>query len=277
MDLVSLAELLEPVWGGDAELRLLLTNTLVGAFFISIMMLLIWSVILAPAIPSYASRSKADKVYMGNSFVSSWPALTAPLLAVAGARFMPWDDVSKLMVSPCESYSLRAVGISCGYMLYDTIYCLYYKQMRSPLIIGHHIIPVLTWPYCALNGRALPIVLFFIITEVTNVGQHGRMLLLKLGFEETRVYRIVGVSWVVSFFVVRILPSPYLFFHLVNGNYVDFSTGEFWCVFFLTPLPFILNSYWFYLLFTGVVRFLTKDKHVSELSESEQALLRKNR
>ena len=30
------------------------------------------------------------------------------------------------------------------------------------------------------------------------------------------------------------------------------------CVFFLTPLPFILNSYWFYLLFTGVVKFLNK-------------------
>ena len=33
----------------------------------------------------------------------------------------------------------------------------------------------------------------------------------------------------------------------------------------------------FYLLFTGVVRFLTKDKHVSEMSERERALLRKNR
>lgn len=244
IDLHALSDMLEPVWAGDAEMRLLLTNTIVGAFFVSLSMLAIWKLVLAPAIPSYAMRSDSDKVFLGNSFVSMWPAVTAPFVAWSSMRTMPWDDVSVLMSSPCDTYSLRAVGLSCGYMLYDTLYCLYYKQMRSPLIIGHHIIPVLTWPYCALNSRALPIVLFFILTEVTNIGQHARMLLLKLGFEETKLYSIVGVSWVVSFFIVRIVPSPYCFFHLVNGNYSSFTTGEFWCVFFLTPLPFILNSYW---------------------------------
>ena len=34
------------------------------------------------------------------------------------------------------------------------------------------------------------------------------------------------------------------------------SLEQFWCVFFLTPLPFVLNSYWFYLLFTGVINIL---------------------
>ena len=53
-------------------------------------------------------------------------------------------------------------------------------------------------------------------------------------------------------------PSPYFFYHLVNGNYAAYTNWEFWCVFFLTPLPFILNSYWFYLLFTGVIKFHNK-------------------
>lgn len=70
------------------------------------------------------------------------------------------------------------------------------------------------------------------------------MLLLRLGLEEKPIYKVIGVSWVVLFFGVRILPSPYLFFHLVNGNYAAYSAYEFWCVFVLTPLPFMLNSYW---------------------------------
>lgn len=101
------------------------------------------------------------------------------------------------------------------------------------------------------------------------------MILLKFGLEEVFMYSIIGVSWVVSFFMIRILPSPYLFYHLVNGNYDSYSPGEFWCVFFLTPLPFILNSYWFYLLFTGVVRFLTKSRRGGDLSERDKALLKK--
>ena len=84
------------------------------------------------------------------------------------------------------------------------------------------------------------------------------MILLKLGLEDQRIYAIIGVAWVMSFFLVRILPSPYLFYHLVNGSYAQFTPSEFWCVFFLTPLPFILNSYWFYLLFSGVLKFLYK-------------------
>ena len=244
LDCSPLSEFLKPVWGGDDVERLLLTGTFAGAFGVSVCMLLIWRLVLAPAIPLYAGRSDSDKVFLGNSFVSLWPAFTAPVLAWACLRELAWDDVSVLMEAKADAYALRAVGISCGYMAYDTLYCLTYKQMRSPLIIGHHIRSVLAWPYCALNSRALPFVLFYIITEVTNIGQHSRMILLKLGLEEFVIYSIIGVSWVIMFFTVRIAPSPYLFYHLVNGNYASFTTGEFWCVACLCPLPFVLNSYW---------------------------------
>ena len=42
--------------------------------------------------------------------------------------------------------------------------------------------------------------------QITNVGQHGRKLLQKLGYEHTKLYVFNGVSWTISFFVVRILP-----------------------------------------------------------------------
>lgn len=270
--LTPLAARLGWLWGGDAERRLMLLGTFVGSFGVCVCMLLIWRLVLAPAIPSYHRRSFPDKVFMGNSFVSFWPALTAPVLAWRSMLLLPWDDLSALMQAPADDYALRAVGLSCGYMFYDTFYCAWYSQMRSPLIIGHHLLPVTFWPYCALNDRALALVLFFIVTELTNIGQHLRMMLLKLGLEDNKIYAVIGTSWVVAFFVVRILPSPYLFYHLVNGNYAAYTPYQFWCVFFLTPLPFILNSYWFYLLFTGVVKFLTKKK---DMTPAERERLRK--
>jgi len=271
--LAPVAARLDFLWGGDEQQRLMLLGTFVGSFFVSVAMLLIWRLVLAPAIPIYQHRSISDKVFLSNSFVSTWPALMAPVLAWKAMRLLPWDDLSALMVAPADEYALRAVGLSCGYMMYDSLYCLFYKQMRSPLIIGHHLLPVVFWPYCALNNRALALVLFFICTELTNVGQHARMILLKLGLEDKLFYTIIGISWVVTFFVVRILPSPYLFYHLVNGNYSAYTPYQFWCVFFLTPLPFILNSYWFYLLFTGVVKFLNK----KNLTPEQREKLRKDR
>ena len=38
--------------------------------------------------------------------------------------------------------------------------------MRSPLMLMHHLLSILVWPYAVLRGRALLLVLFFIITEV---------------------------------------------------------------------------------------------------------------
>ena len=51
-------------------------------------------------------------------------AVTAPLLAVLAMRGVPITDNEQVMDAPASTAALRAVGISCGYMLYDTCYML---------------------------------------------------------------------------------------------------------------------------------------------------------
>lgn len=256
-----------PTWRGylystraTAEQTELLYGTLATSFAVSAALLLIWRHVIAPAVPGYKKASASDRVFLANSFVSLFPALTAPFLALSSMRRLPWHDVALAMVAPPDDECVRAIGISCGYMAYDCIYCMYYKEVRSPLIIGHHVLPVLLWPFAALRHRAVPVVLFFVFTELSNIGQHGRMLLLKLGYERSTAYRYIGTGWVVAFFFIRILPSPYMGYHMLHGNYAAFSPFEFGVTLACTPLPFILNSYWFYLLFTGVVKFLARGK-----------------
>ena len=88
-------------------------------------------------------------------------------------------------------------------MVYDFIYCMLHKPVRSPLILGHHLISVLIWPYGVLRHRLVFLILFFVSTEATNVGQHTRILLLKTGCDGTRFYLANGIGWAVAFFVVR--------------------------------------------------------------------------
>ena len=161
-----------------------------------------WTQVIAPGIATYEKRSKADKVFLANAFVSLFNAVSAPVLAVLGMRSVRWGDLENNMNAAPDDHALRAVGLSCGYMLYDTLYCLYYREMRSPLMIAHHVLPVLFWPYCMLNNRMLPLVLFFVLTEVTNIGQHTRILLEKFDLKHSQLYTVVGTSWVVLFFLV---------------------------------------------------------------------------
>ena len=51
-------------------------------------------------------------------------AVTAPFLAVLAMRGVPITDNERVMDAAASTAALRAVGISCGYMLYDTCYML---------------------------------------------------------------------------------------------------------------------------------------------------------
>jgi hypothetical protein len=99
---------------------------------------------------------------------------------------------------------------------------------------------------------------------VTNIGQHMRMLMVKFKLEGYFIYKIVGVTWCVGFFLVRILPSPYVLYQLLSADYSKFSGYQFWCVVLLTPLPFLLNGFWFFLIASGVVKFLKKSSKAKQ-------------
>jgi hypothetical protein len=236
----------------------LLFSTLLFSFAVSVCLLIVWHLLVSPAIPG--TRSREDHIFLASSFVSCYPAVTAPCLAVLAMSGVPVMDNELVMDAAPTTAALRAVGISCGYMLYDTCYMLRHRQVRSPLMLMHHLLSILVWPYAVLRRRALLLVLFFIITEVTNIGQHTRMILYKLGLKHTKTYLVVGVSWIGLFFVVRIVPGPYLFYKLCRGNYTAYNTFDSGLMMLTCPLPFMLNSYWFYLLVRGLISHIYENR-----------------
>jgi hypothetical protein len=43
--------------------------------------------------------------------------------------------------------------------------------VRHPLLIGHHVLSILFFPYATLRHRSLLVVLFFVFTEVGLAGR----------------------------------------------------------------------------------------------------------
>ena len=71
-----------------------------------------------------------------------------------------------------------------------------------------------------------------------------------------------------------------MFYELVNGNYALYSNVEYGIMLATTPLPFALNSYWFYLLVSALHRFLDRKEMVAAQQRADAAaaeLMRKHR
>lgn len=230
----------------------LLLATFASSFAFSCVLLFVWRQ-AAPAIPAFISRSANDHMYIENSVVTLYPSIISPLLALYALVHMPL--VPDAAPTPA---AIVATGISCGYMLYDLIWLILHRDLGTPIMIGHHVLSVLAFPYAVLRHRCVVFVLFFLCTEITGVPQHVRMLMLKFGLEDKPYYTIVGISWTVSFFFVRILPSPFLIYSLASNSWAAFTAFDFIFSMVTVPLPFLLNAYWFYALVAGVLKFLAK-------------------
>lgn len=218
----------------------------------------------APSIfgASFLARSDEDKMYLENSFVTLvGVSVFAPTFAIIAIMR---TDMTSPIASPTWE-ALVAEGISLGYMAYDCVWMFgnpEHDAKARPIMLFHHILSIVGFPYAMLRHRAVPFVLFFIATEITGIPQHLRMLLLRFGLEETAWYLAVGVSWTVSFFLVRAVPSPWLIAAQIHdaSAWARYSTLDWWLSVTTLPLPFLLNAYWLYLLVAGVVKALRKQK-----------------
>jgi hypothetical protein len=119
-------------WMGDDAA--VLFRAVLTSFAASVALLLLWRLLIAPAVA--ADRSADDMVFLTNSVVSLYPALTAPFVALPALFELDTSDHATAMTAPPTRLALRAVGLSCGCMLYDTLFCLAHKQVSAATLRG---------------------------------------------------------------------------------------------------------------------------------------------
>lgn len=238
----------------------LFLNSALAFFGVCCLVFLLWCKVMAPRIPRCASCSASDQSYVSNSVVNLFPSLVVPGLLVAAGlpSAAPWTDGTQ---APTP-LALVAVGASCGYLAYDTLFCLYYEDHRTALNFGHHLTSILIWPWAMLNHRGVVFVEYFAFTEITGVLQNLRLFMSKMGYDSSPLYVAVGAGWTLSFFIVRILPVPYfvyLYVYILRyRTYEPTSAVLAWIGTFTVPIPWILNIYWFFLIAKGLAQFLAK-------------------
>ena len=120
----------------------------------------------------------------------------------------------------------------------------------------HHVFSLLFWPFGLHASAAAVFICWFLLSEVTNVCLNLRTLLIKLSLTSGAPFLLVNVGFFLSFLVARIAPIPFLASVWYKADWSRTTTSTLLVTALTTPLPVMLNCYWFYLVCNNVMRML---------------------
>lgn len=163
-----------------------------------------------------------------------------------------------------ESVTLQTfLPISLGYFLYDSVILATDEEAYGLTIALHHGISLAIWPVSFLSKRGVYYLLYFMATELSTPLVHLAVFFLpQHGMAGGVLFLVIGISLLVVFFCVRILPAPWLYFSMgATWGYWQASDYAIQTIWLLTiPLPPMLNSFWFFKLVNGAVKKLAPAK-----------------
>jgi hypothetical protein len=161
--------------------------------------------------------------------------------------------------------ALYACGLTCGYFIVDAaILAIFPAESKKNLgasgvqiLWVHHIVSLLVWPYAFMSSACVFFVVYFLATEVTNIGQNLFLLSNKIDLFPGGI--VIGSLWALSFFVVRVVPVPWLVYaycKLFLFQSCGLSTFQLVLGLVTVPIPMCLNLYWFYLIYRKAMSML---------------------
>ncbi|KAL1502979.1 hypothetical protein AB1Y20_011049 [Prymnesium parvum] len=243
-----------------------LLASLTAAFSLGFLLLLELSLIPMRKFTLRHSMRPSVAVFLSSCIVSMANALcTSGFAASAFYELTTSSQPISLTMAAPESL-VRSCAITCAYFIADCYQMVRYREdskremgaMGMAIMWFHHSVSLVLWPYSVLTNKCAFFVSFFLFTEITNIGQNIFHACNK-GNLGSKITAVVGSCWLVSFFVVRIVPMPWLVYHYVKLHWEGGvgQTGLETVVSLVTiPLPWMLNTYWFILLSMKAIRML---------------------
>ncbi len=160
-----------------------------------------------------------------------------------------------------------ACGLTCGYFIADSVLMLMYPKSTKKELGGasgyammwmHHVLSLLIWPYSLMYRCGTIFVAYFLLTEVTNIGQN--LFLMANRGKIVPCEMQIGVAWALSFFAVRIIPVPLLlraYYSLFFAQSCGLTAFELVVGITTLPIPICLNLFWFYKIISKAQRMMS--------------------
>ena len=179
-------------------------------------------------------------------------------------------NLLKMHAPPTGSF---ATALVCGYFAQDSLLMILYpKEMKAGLggssaykiMWMHHLVSLIVWPYGLTHDTGVVFVVYFIATEATNIGANIFALANRGGFF-VKQQLAIGILWMISFAVIRVIPVPYILYayaktHLSFGPSCGLTTPEFIVSLVTVPIPIGLNLFWFYKIVSKARRMIFPKK-----------------
>lgn len=220
--------------------------TLLSAFVVS-------PLLFPRTIPRYRVLSRADKLLVNNQLA---PIIHHTAVSVLGIYAIVSGTIDDRLY--CKSaLGLGLIQASLGYFFGDLIAFLWRdkRNIRDTLIVSHHIICIFSAILTLhVQGRGLFFAVSFQVSELSGVFRIIRACLKVFGFPKSSlVFRLNGLIFTLSFFLVRVIVIPWHWYELVAAMILSphsniLSVGiRAWL--FIHYFYFdVLNLYWFRLV-----------------------------
>lgn len=227
-------------------------------------------VTLGPIAPHYAKMSGGTKADWHSRVPSTvhaivvflgclYPALQSS--AHTDNRVLHYDD--RLWVEYGTGLGPEFFcGLFIGYLSVDFCICFYWRETMKgvTLTLLHHVFATLAWSLAIYMRCCQWHMCFWLLAEMSTPLVNARFMLAECKAAKTTAYLINGSSMFVVFFVVRVMPLPWLLYNfaMYDATQIYGVGGPAYTVWFTFTLIVhtSLQTYWFGLMAKGVLKLL---------------------
>ncbi|CAG5106536.1 Oidioi.mRNA.OKI2018_I69.chr1.g2887.t2.cds [Oikopleura dioica] len=173
-------------------------------------------------------------------------------------------------------------SMSLGYFLADYIVLIHTRELGGTVpILAHHTTATIAYLVSLWYNKMGWYSCFRLLSEFSTPFVNLRWILVSIGLKNTRRYKINGVLMTASFFLCRICTFPIYWYYVArvwnteSFNNIPNVLFFFWIV---GPLALdILNTFWFYKMFRGMLKALQKSDLTDEQASKTHEERRRKR
>ncbi|KAI4306317.1 hypothetical protein L6164_029605 [Bauhinia variegata] len=215
----------------------------------------------------YGKLSSAEKIEWNDRGFSTFHALFvsfASLYLLILSDIFNEDSNDELVINRSSTLSSTVLGISIGYFVSDLAMILWHFPALGGLeYVLHHGLSMFSIILALISGQAQIYILMVLLSESTTPFVNLRWYLDIAGLKNSTLYVGNGMALFLVWLIARILLFIFFFIHMwFHFDQVKkiFPLG-FYSLLTIPSILAMMNVFWFWKIFKGLVKTLSKAKH----------------